>query len=59
MADKPKAPSRQGGPRPCYLLLNAALPDGIEVVGSTRKAEEALEAINSGNAGAYARIMIK
>lgn len=57
---KPKRKQvRNTGPRPAYLLLSQPLPEGIEVVGVTRKAEEALEAIDSGDAGAYARIMIK
>lgn len=62
MADekpKRKPQVRNNGPRPAYLLLSEPLPEGIEVVGVTRKAEEALEAIDTGNAGAYARIMIK
>lgn len=62
MADekpKRKAQVRNTGPRPAYLLLNEPLPDGVEIVGSTRKAEEALEAIDTGTAGAYARILIK
>jgi uncharacterized protein YfaS (alpha-2-macroglobulin family) len=62
MADektKPRVQVRNTGPRPAYLLLNQPLPEGFEVVGSTRKAEEALEAIDSGSAAAYARIMIK
>ena len=62
-AEKPKRKQvRNTGPRPAYLLVN--LPEGvdassIEVVDVTRKAEEALEAIDSGNAGAYLRIMVK
>lgn len=62
MADEKKAPRKQvrnTGPRPAYLLLNQPLPEGLEIVSSTRKAEEALEAIDSGEAAAYARIMIK
>lgn len=59
---KTAAPSRQNKPRPAYVLVN--LPDGvspadIEVVSSTRKAEEALEAIDSGDANGYLRLMIK
>lgn len=64
MSDKPKrkTPQRNTGPRPAYLLVNA--PEGvditdIEVVDVTRKAEEALEAIDSGKAGGYLRIMVK
>lgn len=65
MADeKParKPAQRNTGPRPAYLLVN--LPDGVDasqvdVVEVTRKAEEALEAIDSGKAGAYLRIMVK
>lgn len=56
---KAKAASRQNMPRPAYLLLKEPLPDGFELVGSTRKAEEALEAIDQGKAQAYVRIMIK
>jgi len=59
---KRKAQVRNTGPKPAYLLVN--LPDGftadmIEVVDTTRKAEEALEAIDTGTAGAYVRIMVK
>jgi len=59
---KPKPQNRNMGPRPAYLLVN--LPEGvdasdIEVVDTTRKAEEALEAIDTGKAGAYVRIMVK
>lgn len=53
------APRRVQGPRPCYVLLTDALPEGVEVVGATRKAEEALEAIDSGRASAYIRLMVK
>lgn len=63
-ADKPKRKpaQRNTGPRPAYLLVN--LPDGvaaadIEVVDTTRKAEDALEAIDTGRASAYVRIMVK
>lgn len=63
-ADKPKRKPqvRNTGPRPAYLLVN--LPDGvdpadIEVVDTTRKAEDALEAIDTGKAGNYLRIMVK
>lgn len=57
-----KTPPRNIGPRPAYLLVN--VPEGvdvsdIEVVSVTRKAEEALEAIDSGKAGAYLRLMVK
>ena len=59
---KRKAQTRNMGPRPAYLLVN--VPEGvdvsdIEVVETTRKAEEALEAIDTGKAGAYLRIMVK
>lgn len=59
---KRKTPQRNTGPRPAYLLVN--LPDGvdpsdIEVVETTRKAEEALEAIDTGKAAGYLRIMVK
>lgn len=65
MSDKPsKAPVKRAapGPRPAYVLVN--LPEGvdasdIEVVAATRKAEDALEAIDSGKAGGYLRLMIK
>ena len=63
-ADKPKRkpPVRNLGPRPAYVLVNA--PEdvdikSIEIVGVTRKAEEALEAIDSGRARQYVRLMIK
>ncbi len=57
---KPKRKQvRNAGPRPAYLLLNGPLPEGFEVVSSTRRAEDALEAIDSGAAEAYVRIMIK
>lgn len=62
MADEAKPKRKQvrnTGPRPAYLMLSEPLPDGVEVIGATRKAEEALEQIDSGTAGAYARIMIK
>lgn len=59
---KSTAPSRQNKPRPAYVLVN--LPEGmsaadITVVDVTRKAEDALEAIDTGKAGAYVRIMVK
>lgn len=59
---KRKPVARNMGPRPAYLLVN--LPEGIspsdiEVVDTTRKAEEALEAIDTGKAGGYIRIMVK
>lgn len=59
---KRKAPNRNLGPKPAYLLIN--LPEGVStdditVVETTRKAEEALEAIDTGKAGAYLRIMVK
>jgi hypothetical protein len=56
---KAKAASRQNQPRPAYLLLTQPLPENFEIVRSTRKAEEALEAIDKGEAEAYVRIMIK
>jgi hypothetical protein len=62
-AKAPRKPvARNMGPRPAYLLVN--LPEGvspadIEVVDTTRKAEEALEAIDTGKAGGYIRIMVK
>lgn len=52
-------PKRVQGPRPAYILLSAELPEDVEIVGSTRKAEEALEAIDKGTAKAYLRMMIK
>ena len=61
--DKPaRKPQRALGPRPAYVLVK--LPEGItaadvEVVESTRKAEEALEAIDTGKATGYVRIMLK
>lgn len=54
-----KKPARQNMPRPAYLLLNAPLPEGVEVVDVTRKAEEALTAIDTGKAESYIRVMIK
>lgn len=59
---KRKTPQRNAGPRPAYLLVN--LPEGmsagdIEVISATRKAEEALEAIDTGSASAYLRVMVK
>lgn len=61
MADEKKTATakRVNGPRPLYLLWNQPLPEGLELVGSTRKAEEALEAIDSETAGAYSRTMVK
>lgn len=63
-AEKPKRKPqvRTNKPRAAYLLVN--LPDGvsptdIEIVGVTRKAEEALEAIDTEKAGNYIRCMIK
>lgn len=62
--DKPKrAPQvRNTEPKPAYVLVN--LPEGIDpadihVVGVTRKAEEALQAIDTGKAQKYLRLMIK
>lgn len=60
--EKKKPVNRNMGPRPAYLLIN--LPDGIspadiQVVGTTRKAEEALEAIDTGKSEGYLRIMVK
>lgn len=52
-------PKRTNGPRPAYLLTNKPLPDDLEIVGITRKAEDALAAIDSGTAGSYMRVMIK
>ena len=57
-AKKPTAP-RQNKPRPCYILLDGELPEGLNVVSSTRKAEEALEAIDAGEAQSYLRILVK
>ena len=62
MKPKRKSQARNMGPRPAYLLVN--VPEGvdvadIDVVETTRKAEEALEAIDTGKAGAYLRIMVK
>jgi hypothetical protein len=63
-ADKPKRKqvNRNQGPRPAYVLVN--LPEGVDpaditVVGVTRKAEEALEAIDTGRATKYLRLMVK
>lgn len=55
-ADKPK---RVNGPRPAFLMFNKPLPDDIELVAVTRKADEALEMIDEGQAGSYKRVMIK
>lgn len=70
MADQPgtdtkpkrKPAARNTGPRPAYLLVN--LPDGvkpedIEVIEVTRKAEDALAAIDTGKATNYLRLMVK
>lgn len=64
ITDKPKRKpaNRNLGPRPAYVLVNlpeGINPDDIEVVDVTRKAEEALEAIDTGTAAKYLRIMIK
>lgn len=59
---KPKRRSQVGRtnkPRPLYVLLSKALPDDVEIVGTTRKAEDALESIDTGNAKAYVRLMTK
>lgn len=59
---KRKPAVRNVGPRPAYVLVNlpeGVNPDDIEVVSVTRKAEEALEAIDTGKATKYLRIMIK
>lgn len=58
----PNAVKRVNKPRPCYLLVN--LPEGIktsdiQIVEVTRKAEEALAAIDGGTAGAYLRFEVK
>lgn len=58
-ADKKKRVNPQSKPRPAYILLSAPLPEGVEVIGATRKAEEALEAIDRDEAAAYMRIMVK
>ena len=63
-ADKPKRKpaQRNTGPRPAYVLVNlpeGVSPEQIEVVDVTRKAEEALEAIDTGKAAKYLRVMIK
>lgn len=62
--DKPKRKPavRNIGPRPAYVLVNA--PEGIDmkdiqIIGVTRKAEEALEAIDTGKARNYIRVMVK
>lgn len=52
----------QGRTRPAYVLIN--LPEGvnaddIEIVGITRHAEEALEAIDTGKATKYLRVLVK
>lgn len=59
---KRKAVNRNLGPRPAYVLVN--LPEHVKVedvsvVAVTRKAEEALEAIDTGKASKYLRVMIK
>jgi hypothetical protein len=59
---KRKPANRNIGPRPAYVLVN--LPEGvtaadIEVIDTTRKAEEALEAIDTGAASGYVRILVK
>lgn len=54
---KPKRPPI--GPRAAYILLTEPLPEGVEVVDVSRKAEHALEAIDTGRAKAYIRIMVK
>ena len=63
-ADKPKRKpaNRNMGPRAAYVLVN--LPEGVDVtdlkvISVTRKAEEALEAIDTGKAQKYLRIMVK
>ena len=56
---KAKPAARVQGPRPCYVLLNEPLPEGIRIVAATRRAEEALQAIDKGDANAYLRIMVK
>jgi hypothetical protein len=61
---KPKrnAAPRKTGPRPAYVLVNlpeGVNPDDIEVVAITRHAEEALEAIDTGKAQKYLRVMVK
>lgn len=61
---KPKRSSapRQTGPRPAYVLINlpeGVNPEDIQVVAITRRAEEALEAIDTGKASKYLRVMVK
>lgn len=61
-AEKKKPVQRNTGPRPAYVLINlpeGVNPDDIEVVSVTRKAEEALEAIDTGTAQKYLRVMVK
>lgn len=58
-AEKPK---RINKPRPLYLLFNlpeGINPDQVELVDVTRRAEDALEAIDTGKAQAYKRVMLK
>jgi len=59
---KRKPANRNTGPRPAYVLINA--PEdvdikSIEIVGVTRKAEDALESIDTGTARNYIRVMVK
>ena len=44
------APRRVQGPRPCYVLFSKALPEDVEIVGSTRRADEALKMLDNGTA---------
>lgn len=61
-ATRKPAVRRAQGPRPAYVLVNlpeGVKPEQIEVVETTRKAEDALAAIDTGRATNYLRLMIK
>ena len=58
IAARKAANARQNAPRACYVIVRGDTSN-IDIVSSTRKAEEALEAVDSDDTLSYLRLMVK
>lgn len=59
MANKPTAARKPVAARPAYMVYTLEGADKLNVITTTRKAEEALEAVDAHEGAQYLRFVLK